>query len=288
MRFPFLPLTAALASIGETALANSLLIKNASFEELSGTNPTHFGATGKLLAGHYSFSAEPPDIGGFQLADPVPSWATEGEVGTIAPRVGTAPAAEFASLPSGQNSLFLKAGSSVFQQLADLAEPGFRLTLRAKAGRPRSAAAQAGWGGADLTLSAGGFVIITAKVPNDLAAGQFAEIGASYSVVSGDVVAGKTLLIAIGAGGCDGIHFDEISLETEPMVLPQATIQPAVEIAWNSKVSESYRIERASRLVNPDWTQVSGVLKGTGGRMSLFQVAAQTESFYRVVPAPPQ
>lgn len=272
----------------EVSAGTSHLIRNASFEDLSGNNTVHFGATGRLLIGHYSFSAEPPDSLGFQLTDPVPDWVAEGEVGTMATKVGAAADAEFASLPGGQNSLFLKFGSSVFQQLSSRAEPGFRYTLRAKAGRPKSAAGQLGWGGADIILSAGGFVIITAKVPNDLVAGQFVDVSASYTLVSGDVAAGKSLLVAIGAGGCDGIHFDAISIESEPMVLPQAEIQPAVEIGWESKTSESYRVERASRLTNPDWTAVSGTLKGTGGRMTLFQVAAPAESFFRIVPVPPQ
>lgn len=278
------------ALIGLSGIVNaaSHFIGNPSFEDISGNASAHFGVTGRLLTGHYSFSVEPPDNLGFQSEDPVPRWLAEGEVGSMATPVGATAEAEFSSLPNGQNSLFLKFGSSVFQQLSSRAEPGFRYTLRAKAGRPRSAAGQLGWGGADISLLAGGTVIITAKLTNDLVAGEFFELKGSYTVVAGDAAAGKPLLVAIGAGGCDGIHFDDVTLESEPMVLPQAAIQPAVEIGWDSRLNESYRVERASRLNSPDWVAVTGPLKGTGGRMSLFQIAAPTESFFRVVPVPPQ
>jgi hypothetical protein len=91
------------------------------------------------------------------------------------------------------------------------------------------------------------------------------------------------------AKGKDQLHSQPYKLTlasttgTTPATPLSATIQPAVEIAWTSKVGKSYTVQWSVNVAGP-WQQMAGPLPGSGARMNFFDsTALSTRRFYRVI-----
>ena len=101
-------------------------------------------------------------------------------------------------------------------------------------------------------------------------------------VVCSRSVFGTTIMLF--GRGLPQTHYDNVRLDLEPLDVPPASIARAVEISWPSRLNEFYRVERATRVENPDWTPITGTLAGTGNRMAIFEVATDQARYYRLVP----
>lgn len=267
--------------------AESLPIRNGSFEEVVGDNAVHFLPDGSLRDGHYASIEDPFDNLGIKLEEAVPGWSGGGVAGSAVPRVGGGPDKEFAAVPQGRTTAFLGSDSFLDQTLSRVAEANTRYVLKAEIGRPRSSAAEPAWAGAGLVISAGGFVMATSLVPTGMVPGEFRTVEASYTVSPGDPAVGKPIAVGLFSGFVGTAHFDRIQLEAESLVLPTAQIAAAVEISWLSRTNEWYRVERAVSVTGPDWVPVATPFKGTGNRIAFFEVAATNAGYYRLVPVPP-
>lgn len=62
-----------------------------------------------------------------------------------------------------------------------------------------------------------------------------------------------------------------------------ATIAPAVEISWPSKLAKNYVVQKNGSLSAGGWLQVAGPFSGTGNLMRFFDSASSARSFYRIV-----
>ncbi len=269
------------------ACAESLPVRNGSFEEVAGGNTVHFLPDGSLREGHYASIEDPFDSLGIKLQEAVPGWGGGGVAGSVVPLVGVGQDKEFAAVPHGRTTAFLGSDSFLDQTLSRIAEANTRYVLKAEIGRPRSSAAEAAWAGAGLLLSAGGFVMATSLVPTGMVPGEFRTVEASYTVSPGDPTVGKVLAVGLFSGFVGTAHFDRIQLEAESLVVPTAQIAPAVEISWLSRTNEWYRVERAVSVTGPDWVPVAAPFKGTGNRIIFFETAATNAGYYRLVPVPP-
>jgi hypothetical protein len=267
--------------------AESLPIRNGSFEEVTGDNAVHFLPGGSLRDGHYASIEEPFDGLGIQLAEAVPGWMGGGVAGSMAPRIGEGPETEFGLVPQGRITAFTGSDSYLDQTLTRSAEANTRYVFKAEVGRPRSSAGEPAWAGAGLLISAGGFVMATALVPTGMVPGEFRTVEASYTVSPGDPTVGKPIAIGLFSGFVGTAHFDNVRLEAEALVVPTARITPAVEISWLSRTNEWYRIERAVSVTGAEWVPVAAPFKGTGNRIAFFETAATNAGYYRLVPVPP-
>ena len=108
------------------AEAVPLPVVNPSFEALTGTDPTHFDASGHLLDEHYSafnFAFGP----GFNSPDALPGWSGSGSAGTFNPTAALFPG----GVPDGQNTAWINVHGSLNQTLAGKFQAGrrYRLTV---------------------------------------------------------------------------------------------------------------------------------------------------------------
>ncbi len=278
-RIPLLPLTAAVATW--VATATPIPIQNHSFEELTGDDPVHFDESGKLRLGHYSTWDIPQTDLGFNREVPAPGWDAFASCGIIAPTLGPAPANLFTKLPDGRQVLFAEDGADVSQELSTSFQAGNRYTLKIDVGRPSNGTLISTW---NVLLGITGRVVAFDVGGTDIPFGEFRTLEISYTVVPGDPVVGKPIRISLSGSGIPPIYFDNVRLDVEPAAGPTATIAAAVEVSWPSKVNEWYRVERATRLTDPDWTPITGVLAGTGARMWHFDVPDNSVRYYRVAP----
>lgn len=271
---------AGLASL--VANAEPILITNPSFEGLTGNNATHFDAGGKLRPGHFTTFLNVADANALRLGEPIPGWECLGASGTMAPVTGGDPVAMFPALPNGQNTAYFDDDSYASQVLTAKYQTNTRYILTVEVGSPAGLGLES-FPGYSIGLGAGLQSLTTDTSTAPIPEGQFKTVRLAYSVTAGDPVIGQAISIQLFGMGPQ-THYDHVRLDAEPLELPVATIAPAVEISWPSKPGESYRIEQATQLSNPDWTPITGKLNGTGARMNLFQPAAEQARYYRVVP----
>lgn len=270
--------------------AELIPLTNPSFENLTGNDPVHFDLEGKLRPGHYSSLQLPSTPAGFLAVNAIPGWASEasaGTGGTMAPLLGAAAGALFAAVPDGQNTIFLEGDGFSQQFLTRTYQANTRYVFSADVGRPRNVAPPPEGLGFALSLGAGFEPITLSQGQPIPAAGEFVRAEVAYSVVEGDPFIGQAITVGLLNSGPSAVHFDNVRLEAIPLAGPTAIISAAVQVKWESRKGEQYRVDRATRLQNPDWTPVVTGLVGTGEVMSLFEVAADQARYYRIVPVRP-
>lgn len=193
------------------ATAQSIAINNAGFEALTGSDPIHFDAFGKLRDGHFSRTTAQGDPNLYVTADPIPGWTVTGlDLGTSNVPLGAFPAGN----PEGQNVAYIGGtdGGGVFSQiLASALTPG-AYTLRVDVGRSAQATSFAGY---NIQFLAGGTVL--AQDNNTLipANGTFVTSNVLYSALPGDSNLGGALRIRITAltpGNRSQTIFDNVRL----------------------------------------------------------------------------
>ena len=266
------------------AHAEIITIPNPSFESLTGSDPAHFDVSGKLLPGHYSSFESPLTPMGFLSADPVPNWLVSGNAGIIAPVLGEGDQFQFSRLPDGRQALMLSDFGAVVQILPQRFRAGFRYTLKVDIGRSRTIDTSSTWEVTlGTTLKSLAFDVGALQVPR----GDFRTLALNYSVLEGDAAVDQQIMVSLNGSTGGPIYFDRVELTLEPVTRPLTSIAPAVEVTWVSKVNEWYRVERATRLSNPDWTPITAPQKGTGLQMRHFEVASGDVSYFRVIPVLP-
>ncbi len=274
------------ASVCARMSAESIKIANWPFEDVSGTDPLHFDSAGKLRPGHYVTFSPPFDSNGLTRPSAIPGWSGFGVAGSMAALAGNVSGRQFTAIPDGKNTAFFAEDVIVEQTLTNRIQVDTRYTLQVDVGRPFSTAEDPDWGGSGLILKADGRQVMAATVPAGLLPGEFRTLEASYSVAAADGFVGKMMGLLM-FGGIGEVHFDNVRLTAVSLVAPIATISAAVEVSWLSKPGEWYRVQRAANLSSPQWEAITAPLQGTGGRLSVFEVAGAEVAYYRLLPVPP-
>lgn len=82
---------------------------------------------------------------------------------------------------------------------------------------------------------------------------------------------------------CSGLR---VEISGTASTTPVARIYQAVEIEWYSKTTTNYLVQWATNLSGPVWSNLNGVILGSGGTTSVFDRVTAPQKFYRVVETP--
>lgn len=275
------------ALVAGPLIAATIPLTNPSFELLTGTNPTHFDAAGKLRTGHWATFFALDGANGFATDNAVPGWEGEGENGTMSPVVGTALPAKFPSIPDGQNTFFGTGSGVLVQSLNATYLAGNRYVFEVMVGRPRTESGPAPWAGGHLLLLQGSEGLALVKIPTDIQPGEFRPIRVEYSVAPADPAIGKNIGVAISPGSPGEIHFDAAQLSVFPLPSITPVIAPAVRLTWPTTTNAWYRVERTASLALAQWIPVAPPIAGTAGEVVFFEAITNAAGYYRIVAVPP-
>lgn len=112
----------------EEVLFVPIPVRNPGFEDLVGTDPTHFGTDGRLLPLHYStFPINPLDALSFHSAEAIPGWRSLNAGGTFRPSTNQVPLPS----PDGHNVAWINGSGAILQTLPHTVREGALYRLRA-------------------------------------------------------------------------------------------------------------------------------------------------------------
>ncbi len=251
----------------QTVVLN-LPVVNPSFELLSGTDPTHFDASGKLLPGHYSEVPGFPILPiGFHTADPIPGWTSQDSAGTI----NYAGLPYFpAGLPDGQNCAWINITGTVSQTLAERFSPNTVYRLSVDVG----ALAGIAFPGYTVGLYANGTPVATEENAVSIPNGTFQTVTLTATIPPNSPALDTPIEIRLGIPGShpDQVVFDNVRLTAEPALERLELLsQPALN-------PQSGLFEQRVRVTNLGRSALSGVRLGVSGLSAGIAVVNATGS----------
>ena len=192
--------------------AVSLAVVNPSFEALTGTDPAHFDANGKLLPGHLSeFPGFPIDPAGFFSANAIPGWNGHDSSGTVNYLGGR----YITNGLSGQNCIYINVTGQVSQTLTDRFQAGQMYRLSADVGY----AVGINYPGFFIGLYANGQAVAVATNSVNVVAGSLTTATVEVSLPAGSAFIGAPIEIRLGIPGTkpDQTVFDNVRLTAQPL-----------------------------------------------------------------------
>lgn len=190
-------------------------VANAGFEELTGTDPVHFGANGKLLPGHYSeFPGYPIEPTGFNSPNAIPGWSSTASAGTVN-YSGTM------HLPfgptEGQNCAWNNIQGYFAQTVGERFEANrlYRLTVDV------GASAVLNFPGYVVGLYSGGQAVAVDRNSKAVTGGQFTEVSIEAGIDQNSSLVGQPIEIRLGtlAANTEQVLFDNVRLSWRPIAL---------------------------------------------------------------------
>lgn len=191
-----------LALSAAVSTANGAVLFNSGFEDLTGSNPSHFGA-GLLLDGHASASSNPSSSAQIYVtADPAPQWSVDTSAGgTMNPTVAIMPPGPL----DGQNVGYSN-GAILAQVMSWDIEPSTTYSLTIGVGHTTLPGAFA----YHVWLSSGGFVLAEDANGTSIPTGTWGTSTVTWQS-PGDVQPGSKLTINLASD--DGVvFFDNVQL----------------------------------------------------------------------------
>ena len=203
----------------------SLPVINPSFEELTGTDPNHFDANGKLLPGHLSeFPGFPIAPAGFFSANAIPGWNGHDSSGTVNYLGGQ----YITNGLSGQNCIYINVTGQVSQTLAASFQANqlYRLSVDV------SYAVGINFPGFFIGLYANGQAVAAATNSVTVVAGKLTTATVEVSLPAGSAFIGAPIEIRLGIPGTkpDQTVFDNVRLTAQPIhIVSLAVVNPSFE-----------------------------------------------------------
>jgi len=187
----------------------SLPIVNPSFEDISGADPVHFEANGKLRDNHYTvvpgYPAEPT---GLMVADAIPGWTTTSSAGTYNPPARLVPL----EAPHGINVAWVNVTGVIRQTLAINFEANTTYELTVEVGSLQGF----GFPGYEVGLFGAGKAVAVDRSLTALAApGRFGTARVSVWIGEDSPMVGTPIEIRLGipGNGSDQVDFDWVTLD---------------------------------------------------------------------------
>ena len=184
-------------------------IQNPGFEELTGSDPIHFGTDGRLLPLHYSaFPGNMIESLGFYANPAIPGWLGTHTGGTFHPSPDQIPRPS----PDGHNVAWINGSGSIFQTLPQVVRGGRLYRLSADLGDAVGVA----FGGYAMALQGGDTplgAIANRKTPDE---GSFVGDTLLVEVAADSTAIGKPLEIRLGTAPSEAPNhseFDRVRLE---------------------------------------------------------------------------
>lgn len=209
---------------GKCPSPRSIPVVNSSFENLTGTNRTHFDDKGVLLPGHYSETIGfPLEVTGFASADPIPGWKAVGSSGTANYEgTGVNPGGI-----SGRHVAWINGAGTISQSVAAVATADTVYTLLADVTSLTGVA----FPGFSVGLFAGESPLGVATDSVVLKPGAFTSISVRVAVSASSSAIGKPLEIRLGTGAPGAnrgqVVFDNIRLTAESLLPVPCVPAPA-------------------------------------------------------------
>ena len=186
----------------------SFTLSNPGFEAATGSDPSYFGADGKLLVGHYTQPVGAPfNFNAYSVADPVPAWTLSNLAGTAANN-GSLPPTE------GSQMAYLEPLGTLSQHLFQTLDAGVLYRVEADVAGSAGVANQL----VTIGLVSNGSVVTSLSASP--APGAFSHLVHSFVLPSGSPWVGMPVDVAIGnqSGVLGRVYVDQVRVtaETEP------------------------------------------------------------------------
>jgi hypothetical protein len=195
-----------------------LPVANPSFELLTGTDPGHFGAEGRLLPKHYAqFLGYPTLSIGFNAENAIPGWQALPHPAFGAMTAGTAnyQVTDYfpSGVPDGQNVAWIDVAGAIGQTLTNDFEAGVSYRLTVNVGVPAGVA----FPGYFIGLFAGGEPVAYDENSVAVPSGDFTEATVVARLEPGSPYVGKPIQIRLGIPGIGShqVNFDHVRLKAE-------------------------------------------------------------------------
>ncbi len=214
----------------EEVLFVPIPVQNPGFEDLDGTDPTHFGTDGRLLPLHYStFPNNPLDALSFHSAEAIPGWRSLNAGGTFRPSTQQVPRPS----PDGHNVAWINGSGAILQTLSQTVREGAVYRLRADL----SDAVEVPFAGSLIALFGGETLLgesRNGKTPED--GGSVTDL-LQVEVPADSPAIGKPLEIRIATTSASGFshsEFDGVRLEESQAEGRSACFPlPPTLVAWH-------------------------------------------------------
>lgn len=209
----------------------SLPVVNPSFEALTGTDPTFFDTSGKLLEGHYStFATSQVSASGFYSANAVPGW-TGVSGGTSHPSTSVVPG----GVTDGKQSAWIYLTGYIAQVLPNRfqADTTYRLTVDVGAEKGFT------FPGYYIALYSEGQVVAADTNSVTVPAGTFATAELAVTLPANSPFIGKPIEIRLGIPGskADQTDFDNVRLTVAPAARVLPVVNPSFEALTGSDLN---------------------------------------------------
>ncbi len=195
-----------------------LPIVNPSFEQMSGSDPVHFEANGKLKDNHYSIvSGYPVEPTGFSSANPIPGWTTTASAGTYNPPARLVPL----EAPHGNNVAWVNVTGVIRQTLAINFEANTTYELTVEVGSLQGF----GFPGYEVALFGADKIVAFDRSLAPLAApGRFGTARVSVWIGEDSPAVGAPIEIRLGIPGNGSGQVDVDWVRLEAVTVPEPSM----------------------------------------------------------------